>query len=251
MRKKNILVILTLVIILFAASCAKEGPSGPTGPAGPSLTGNISGHVMLFDKYGSKIFTGLNNVGIFLNGSSSVVHPDSATGSYIYSSLISGVYNLAAYNTGYGAAYLNSLQLVSGTINADLKLSARPDSFLYSFTSVINTSDSSDSLTITCNADPRRRNFIVFLNRIDSVSSNPVYYLLNYVGAIPANATNAYILVPKYDLANAGFISGSKVFYAAYSYVVNDGSVFEDYNTGRKGYTAISAIPLLDSTTAP
>jgi len=251
MQKKNIPVFLALITLLFAASCAKEGPAGPTGPPGPTLTGNISGHVVLLDKYGSKVLSGYNNVSIFLKGSATGIHPDSTTGTYTYASLITGVYSLAAYGTGYDYTEHDNLQLVAGTLSFDLNLSAIPDSFLNTFSAALNAGASSDSITITCAADSRPRNFIVFLNKTDTVSNLPTNYIINYIWSIPANATIVTMQIPKQDLVNAGFASGSTVYFAAYSYVVNDASYYEDQNTARNVYFAVNPHPLLGSAVAP
>src|SRR5579872_4234366 len=92
MLKKNISPILALGVILFLVSCAKEGPTGPTGPSGPSFTGTISGHVRLYDKYGSEILTGLNTVSITLSGSgvitgATTIYTD-ANGAYTYTNSV-------------------------------------------------------------------------------------------------------------------------------------------------------------------
>lgn len=246
MNKNYIPLIAALLCIIFLASCSKEGPNGATGPAGPAYTGTISGHVSLFDKYDSKILSGYKSVKIVLNGAT--VNPDS-TGYYSYINIATGNYSIAASDSAYAATTLNNVQFITGTLNRDIKLSIIPDSFLNSFTSMPASSIAADSLTINVDADSRARNCIVFLSNNSSVSNGS--YLLSYVKSIPANATKVIAVIPAQDLYNAGFTSGAKVYYAAYSYVINDVSVYEDLSTGKNVYNAVNHIPLIDSSIVP
>jgi hypothetical protein len=58
------------------------------------------------------------------------------------------------------------------------------------------------------------------------------------------------ISIPAGDLNNAGLFYGEQVYYAAYSYVVNDASVYEDMATGKNVYNAVGS-PLVDSALCP
>ncbi len=70
--------VLNFVIIVFAlaiCSCSKKGDTGPagaTGPAGPAYKGAISGHVILNDQFGTRVYSGLGSVNIQLNGAAAV-----------------------------------------------------------------------------------------------------------------------------------------------------------------------------------
>lgn len=246
MSKNYFPLIPALLLLIFLAACSKEGPNGATGPAGPAYTGTISGHVSLYDKYGSKVLSGYKSAKIVLNGAT--VNPDS-TGFYSYGSIVTGNYSISASKDGYAATTLNNVQFISSTLNRDIQLSAIPDSFLNSFTSVLASDAATDSLTISVNADNRPRNSIIFLSNKPSVGNGS--YLLSYVKSIPATATTIIASIPAQDLYNAGFARGAIVYYAAYSYVVNDASLFEDLATGKNVYNAVNPNPLVDSTVVP
>jgi hypothetical protein len=260
MLKKYIPVIFAFgVTVLLIASCAKEGPNGPTGPAGPSFTGSISGHVGLYDQYGSEILINLAYARILLTSLSSgdpyipdtAIYSD-ANGLYAYNSIVTtGSYSISVTDSGYGSTAINSFQFISGTLNKDIKLSAIP---VFSIDTLIATEDSAaayDSLVIGVPADTRVRNCIVFVNSSSTVANTIGSYLLAYVKAIPPNTTSVNLLIPAQDLYNAGIKTGSAVYYAAYSYVVNDASVYEDYTSGRKVYNAVGVTPKTASAIAP
>ncbi len=57
-------------------------------------------------------------------------------------------------------------------------------------------------------------------------------------------------MIPDYELHNANIFYGETAYYAIYSYVVNDASVYADPHTGKKIYTAVGN-PIVDSATAP
>ncbi len=242
-----------LVLVMGISSCTKSkdgatGPAGPVGPAGPSYIGAISGHVSLFDQYGSKVLTGLGNVYLAFDGYSTVAVDSS--GYYIKGSVGTGSYSISASNTGYGATHVNSFQFLADTLNRDVKLSAIP---AFAPTSVTATALSgADSLTLIFSADTRARNCIVFLNKGTAAGSTPDKYLLVYTKAIPANSTRpVFINIPAQDLANAGFTTGQTVYVAGYGYVVGDASAYEDLATGKTVYTAVSATPVTTTFTAP
>lgn len=257
MQKKNNSFILALSGILLLASCAKEGPTGPTGPPGPSYTGSITGYVSLYDKYGSPVLTGLTSVKLTL-GSSTVVLSSTAAispnvaGNYLYSGLATGNYSITALDTPlYATTVVNDLNFVVGTLTQDIKLSAIPDSFLTTFSAKESIDSLHDSLTVHATIDTRARNCIVFVNSNSAVGNSTASYLLKYIVAIPANTTTTTILIPRQDLTNAGIASGKMVYYAAYSYVVGDASVYEDLTSGKNVYNAVNTYPLIDSALAP
>ena len=239
--------IIAFLIVSLLVSCAKEGPTGPTGPAGPSFTGSISGHVSLYDQYGSQVLARINKVRLTLTNDT-VIHPDTS-GYYIYNSVITGNYSIAVSDSGYGATLLNYFQFVSGALNKDIHMSALPRFSVSSVTAAENTAAQSDVLTITVPADARDRNCIVFVAGNVSVRNNN--YLLDYVVPVPANSTTATLTVPAQDLYNVGFVTGSMTYYAAYSYVVNDMSVYEDLSSGKRVYNAVDSVAYIDSAVCP
>jgi hypothetical protein len=257
MLNKNIYPLLALGFVLLAASCAKEGPNGakgpvgpagPTGANGPSFTGAISGHVKLYDQYGSAVLTGLNKVQVTLKGRSALA-PD-ASGYYFFDTTKTGAFFLTATDSGFADTRLNNFQFVSDTLNKDIGLSAIPGFLLTSLSASRSLASASDSLSIKVIPDIRARRCIVFVNNAPNVGNAPANYLLAYIKAIPANDTVVTLLIPAQDLADAGLATNNKVYFAAYSYVVNDASVYEDLATGKSVYNAVNN-PLIDSALAP
>lgn len=239
MLKKYIPVVVALGIVALLSSCAKEGPTGPTGPAGPTYIGAISGHVSLYDQYGSQVLANLVKVQLLLSRTGdTIIHPD-VNGLYSYTNVATGNYSIAVADSGYGATVVNSFQFVSGTLNKDIKMSAIPAFTIDSFSVSENTALTSDSITIHLAADARVRNCIVFVGSASTVSNAVSNYLLAYVKQIPANVTAVPLIIPAQDLYNANLAKGSAVYYAAYSYVVNDVSVYEDLTSGKKVYNAV------------
>ncbi len=242
---------------LLLSACTKTGntgpagatgAAGPAGPAGPSYTGAISGHVDLYDQYGSKILTGLSNVQISLNGNS-IVNPD-ATGFYRFGNINTGSYFMTASNSGFGATRINNFQYLSDTLNHDVKLSAIPGFVPTTINSTIIATG--DSVALTFPMDSRTRNCILFVNTSAIVNGNPANYLIVYTKAVAANTVKpTTILIAKQDLTDAGIMTGSTVFIAAYGYVVGDASAYEDFGTGKTVYTAISSSALTATFTAP
>ncbi len=236
------------------AACSKEGPTGPTGPAGPSLPGSISGHVKLYDMYGSQVTIGLNKAYLYLDGSTTA-DTVLSTGAYSFTTylgvqMVSGNYSITAIDSGYGATIKNNIQLESGALNVDLKLSAIPDSFITSFGAYHPTGAAYDSLAFTFTSDTRQRYCILFANNSPYIGGQPGYYLYSKVLSISPTAPFVSFNVPKQDLTNVGMLSGHTVYYAVYSYVIGDASVYEDYNSGQNVYNAISG-GIADTTSVP
>jgi hypothetical protein len=253
----RILLIAALAFITLFSSCAKEGPTGPQGIAGPAYTGSISGHVSLYDQYGNRVLSGLDSSTVNLTG---VTTPTTAAtaadvnGLYLFSNdVYTGSYNLNVSHPDYAATQLSNFTFLLGTLIKDVKLSAIPDSFLTSFTAYHNTGSAYDSLVVTVIPNPLPRSCIIFINSNTNVTNNEYTgYLLSIVKAIPANAGTVTILVTGDELTSAGFVSGSStVYYAAYSYVVNDYSLYEDQATGKNVYNAVNTTPLVSSAITP
>ncbi len=247
--KKHFQVVLVVCISVLLASCAKEGPTGPTGPAGPTYTGDIDGHLDLYDQYGSRVLTGLDSAYISLNGAAPII-PNTA-GYYIFTGVITGDYKMYVSATNYAATVLDKFQYLTDTLHKDVKLSALPNFSPSGFTIYPSVVAAGDSLVISFTPDTRARNCIVFFNNTPALSSLPGGYLLNYIKAIPANASSIVLQIPKQDITNTGIASGAMVYYAAYGYVVGDVSVYEDQTSGRNVYNAVSATAAIDSAVAP
>lgn len=254
---KNKLVALCVVlsVVLLLESCAKEGPTGPTGPAGPAFTGAISGYVKLFDQYGSPVLTDVNYINLSITGTATV--PVSTTvsqlpaGYYNFANVTTGTYSISASDTSlttlFAATVVNNINFVS-SLTLDIKLSAVPDSFITGFYSTESVATLNDSLVIHVIKNSRPRNCIVFVNTTPSVTNST--YLIYYVVPVPPNATTATLLIPQQDLIDAGVAVNQMLYFAAYSYVVNDESVYED-SYGQNVFNAVYPSFFLDSAVAP
>ena len=234
-----------LVATLALGSCKKEetGPTGPQGPAGPSLTGNLQGFVSLYDQYGSPILSGLSGIHDSIDGSSNVAITDS-TGKYSFSNLSTGTYNFTIADAGFGSNKVQYLQLVGGGIlNRDVHLSKIPGFNVTTLTAGFGPV--TDTLTATVTADTRARTFIVFVGSTSSTSAAPATYLDFYTKQVPANQTTFKILVQPSDLYNLGLTAGTTAYFAAYGAAANynNSSTYEDLNTGRTVFNAISTTP--------
>ncbi len=110
MFKKNFAISVILGVLSIISSCNKKGD---TGPAGPSYTGAISGHVSLYDQYGTKVITNYGGVALAHDGGTSMYTDN--TGYFIFGQLSTGDYNIAAKGNGYAATKANSFQFLSDT----------------------------------------------------------------------------------------------------------------------------------------
>ena len=256
--QKHTRIFLFVIGLALMASCAKEGPNGATGPAGPTgatgpagpgYVGVIRGHVRLYDQYGSQVLSGLNTVSISLKNLQSTV-ADSA-GRYLFDSVNTGAYFITAVNAGYAGTRVNNFAFLLDTLYKDISLSAIPSFTPISFSAIYDSVGLRDSLTLSFNSDSRARNCIVFVGNANTVSNATSNYLLSYVIPIPPFVTTVGFKIPAGALYNVGFLSGKLAYFAAYSYVVNDASVYEDYATGKNVYNAVNSIPAVDSAKVP
>ncbi|MES2702979.1 MAG: hypothetical protein V4649_10085 [Bacteroidota bacterium] len=241
--------------ILLTASCTKKGntgPTGPAGPAGPAYTGAISGHVSLYDQYGSKMLVHSALIQLTLKGGRTI-NPDSS-GYYVFDSVATGTYNITVSGHDIGTTIVNNIQSIKDTFYQNIKVSSKPSFNLTSFTASavpsLSTPVSVNSLSFRFPSDVRVRNIIVFAGKDSTVSNDPATYLLAYTKTIAPSMTQASITVYATDLNYARIFYGETVHYAAYSYVVNDASVFVDPVTGRNVYNAVGT-RLTDTTIAP
>ena len=155
MIKGKLTALIALMVILFAASCSKEGPNGatgltgPVGPAGPADTGGISGHLQLYDQYGSRVLIGLYGTQMAL--STGVVTYTDSNGYYRFTPVTTGAYTLYVHDTATSTVYadtrISDFQFISDTLNRDVKMSAIP-SFSPTSITVIDTPGS-----VLCNRE--------------------------------------------------------------------------------------------------
>lgn len=234
-------VAIALGCILVFAGCAKDGENGPAGAAGPALTGNITGFVNLFDQYGGHILLDNDSSLVAMDGTSNASYTDSL-GCYLFSNVQTGIYNLTCTHVGFGTTKVNSLQFTGGgDLYRDIRLSAIP-SFQVDSISIASTPG---MLTLIGHlpTDVQQRTVLVFVGSAANTSADPATYLTFYNKNVMPNQGNFNIQVPATDLNALGLTTGETVYFAAYASTTtfNNSSSYQDLNTGRTVFTAISA----------
>jgi hypothetical protein len=170
-------------------------------------------------------------------------------GYYSFDSVVSGNYNIVASKAGYGTTRSGNYAFINDTLYKNLKMSAIPSFNLLTFSAFYCLGTDYDSVVATVTVDTRLRNMIVFVSNKPTVSSSD--YLRAYVKSIPINFVNRVgIRITASELNTAGIFYGEVAYYAAYSYVINDASVYEDPMTGNNIYTAVGTA-FADTALAP
>ena len=245
-------VFIILLSTLFFAAC-KKGDTGATGPAGaqgvqgPSYTGTITGFVTLFDQFGTKVTTNLATIKISIDGTTVAAKTD-ATGKYTINNLNTGNYTLTVTDTTnvYAGTKLQEIQLVSGTVEHDVKLSAIPTFTIQNFVAKDTTISSTKYIKLTVyptTTDPHARTVAAWFNNTSAVTSSPESSLGVYAITIKANATTGTLLIFQSDFTDAGFASGSTAYFMGYAASANftSSSDYEDFNNGRAYLNAVAA----------
>jgi hypothetical protein len=267
MKKTSLLpAIMLFTGAIYLSSCSKPaagptGPTGPQGPAGPSMTGSISGHIDLYDEYGSQILNSKTARAVLYSsnypshGSAlDSVYADSS-GAYTFSNISTGFYTIAYKDSNtYGVQLHQNVQFIGGgTLNLDGKISQIPN---FNVTTINADSVNHATMNVVMNcsvvSDIKARTLLIFASNNPVTSSNPANYLVVASQAVKANATNVVINIPLNNLYNAGMLSGSTVYFAIYGAATNfaTASSYEDFNTGRNIFTAITATPFSPLPTA-
>jgi hypothetical protein len=242
---------IALACITVFAGCAKDGDTGPAGAAGPALTGNITGFVNLFDQYGGHILLDNDSSLVSLDGTSTLSYTDSL-GRYLFSGLQTGIYNLTCSHAGFGTTKVNSLQFTGGgDLYRDIRLSAIPSFQVDS----ISIASAPGMLTLTGHlaADVQQRSVLIFAGSASNTSADPATYLTFYSRNVMPNQGTFNIQVPTTDLNALGLTTGEQVYFAAYAATTtfNNSSSYEDLNTGRTVFTAISVNAALGNALVP
>jgi hypothetical protein len=256
MQYLNKLTLFSLMLFssVLIFSCSKEtgpagatGATGPQGAQGPAYTGVFTGFINLYDQYGNKVTTNLSTVKVTIDGTTISTKTD-ATGKYTISNLSTGNYTLTFTDTTnvYAPSKLQEVQLVSGTVEHDVKLSAIPNFTLTSFSARDTTIASTNFIKLTVtptSTDPQARTVAAYFNSTSSVTSSPESSLGVYTVNIKANAATGTLLIYQSDFMNLGINSGSTVYFMAYPAASNfaSSSDYEDYNNGRYYFNAVSA----------
>ena len=243
MKKVSSLSLFALIFaLLLESGCSKQ----PT-VTNTQVTGNLYGYVTLYDQYGGKLFSGLNAVAVTLNTSSgSVLNATTdSTGKYGFNAINQGQYTIGYTCPGYGSILNSALGFLGeGNIDHDAKLSAIPNFFDSILATPTDTLGNVVLQGTFSGSDTRKRTYVVFIGSSPSVSSLPSNYLIYYSGTANNNLSTFTVKIPVSDLNDAGFTSGSTVYFAAYGAAANFASTseVEDLaNTGRLSFNAISA----------
>ena len=172
------------------------------------------------------------------------------TGYFIFGSVNTGSYCIAASGAGLAATVLYNIPFVSDTVYEDIKISQTPSFNLNAISASYVTPNAYNQLVISYPLDTRARNCVVFAGTSPNVSNQPGNYSLVYIKPLAANTSAINFQVPVQDLNEAGIFYGDSVYYAAYSYVINDMSVYDDAATGKTVYNAIG-LPVTHATICP
>jgi len=254
--KAKLLLINAMAVILIMGSCKKEaGPAGATGatgsqgPAGPSLTGNLKGYINHFDVSGTKITTNLAGDTISIDGTTNKTVTDAA-GSYTFSNLSTGMYNLTITRSGYGTTKIQSLQFTGGGDlyrNASIsKIPSNNVSTFMAYDTIINTQNYV-RVRGTLPTSPDDQSVIIFVGNPgnSTVNSGVANETSTYVVNVAAGITKFSRNIPTYELYDLGYASGNTVYFAAYTIGGNtNASSYVDLTTNKPIYTAIGSTPL-------
>jgi hypothetical protein len=248
MLGKNHLIVLSIGIALVSNSCKKtEGPIGPVGPPGPSYTGVISGNVTLYDDFGDRLYSNVNGTTVLLKSGDS--QQTDSNGHFLFSNVNTGNYIMRASRDGFGASAVANISFISDTFYQEIKMSQKPTWEVLEFTAYHNLNSPWDSLVAKFPAIGKTRTWLLCVNKAGTANSTGDYKLV-YTKTIVPNTTSSVIRVPASDLNSAGIFYGDVVNYTAYSYAVNDVSVYKDPATGKSIYNAVGT-GISDTTISP
>jgi hypothetical protein len=258
-------IVASVIAIFFLSSCVRYENQGPAYSTGHGIgngynnhnsgyIGAISGHIHLYDQYGSPVTTGLAGIQVSLTGFSVTTITDN-TGYYRFYNAPNGTYNLYVHDTSVAAPFADTkvlnVQLSGDSVIHDISLSAVPSFAPSSISVTLDTTTKIDSVVLTFTSNSKTRAGIVFVNNNSAVNNLPANYLKVYTVSIPDSATSVSLSIPSSDLYNLGLASGSTVYLAAYGYVTTDYSVYEDYSTGKNIYNAVSTSSATASAKVP
>jgi hypothetical protein len=177
MKKTAVTALFTLSIAaLFVGSCSKpdSGATGSQGPAGPLLSGTLSGHVDLYDQYGSQVLNSKTAKVVLYNSGGAIVNSMNAdsTGKYSFSNITSGIYTLAFVDSNYGEQLHQNFQFLGGgDLNVDGKISQIPNFNITGIT-IDSINHTTGNVVLTCSivSDTKARTLLVFASGSGSVS---------------------------------------------------------------------------------
>jgi len=243
--------VLLLACLSWAACKKKEvtGPQGPVGPAGPAYKGVVTGHVGMYDQYGSRMVFNYTPLQVTLSGYDTVM--TDSLGYFHFDSVATGNYKLTVNAAEFGSTVVRNVNVIKDTTYQPVKVSQKPQFDITALTATKLEATAEVQITLTFPIEGRVRNVLLLIGKTADVSGDPSTYLLSYVKTIPASSFGTFTTrIPVSDLNNARIFYGDVVHIAAYSYVVSDMSTYEDPITGRNVYTAIGQ-RVVDTCMAP
>jgi hypothetical protein len=254
--KKNLLTsALSLFLIIFISSCSKTGPAGATGPAGPLSTGTLAGYVTTLDQYGYRLNSSQGGVAIHLSDSTMDSTVTNSSGYYTIANIKTGIYSSLTYSApGFAPVVVNDYSFLGGgTILRNQSISAYPSFSLFNVTAIDTTVSGNAGVQIrgidSVNTAPR--SFIVFASSNSNVTSAPANYTyVNTGGGIKAEAGAFTLFIYPQDLHDAGFASGSVVYFIVYPYATGS-PTYVDPSTGKTVYTALGTPSAVITVTIP
>jgi len=257
LNTRSVLYLTSLSVLLLSMNACKQGDTGPAGPAGPAYVGKITGFISLFDQYGTRQLNNQAGITVKIQEINKSTVTDS-NGKYVLDSLTTGNYSLQISDPAgvYGQNQVNQIELISGAINRDVKLSQKPSFSLSSLSAVDTTIQGTSYVRLMgtlSSTDTRARTVSIFVGNTSYTSSATTNYLLNISKTVPANVVNFNQLIPTADFNGAGLITGSMAYFAAYPAATDYAttSSYEDLINGRIVYNAIGANAVTASALVP
>jgi hypothetical protein len=219
-KKLSFASILTVLMIIV-------GCRGEIGPVGPSLSGSITGTVMLFNSDGS-MPVDRSGVTVSIQGSSLSTTTDSL-GLWTINNVMTGTYTITETKPGYGISEQQGFVFVGGSENDEtpnrtyISL-AQPPNFSVVLDSVKNVTDSAISIWFTMSGsfdtavDQGENDFLVLIGKDSNVNGlMPNSYLYSaFTYLTPYPGVDGYNTISASDLKYAGFKSGESVYVVIY-----------------------------------
>jgi len=221
---------------------------GSTGPAGPSLSGSISGYVVLVNADGSQP-SKRDSVTVSLDGTSLSTLTD-ATGKWSIPNLHTGIYTITYNKIGstYGISKSVQTQFVGGNVR-DIGIIYLCQPPIITFDSISKFQLKTDSANIWIKASLSAdntgipyRTLIVFSSDTNITSAPSVFQTTSFFNTLFKNGYDSTTikLTPE-TFASAGFGVGDTVYVAAFlANAGSNNSSYLDTTTEKTQYTNIN-----------
>ena len=243
-----------LTVLMLIAGC-----KGATGPAGPSLTGNITGFVLLINSdSGVSYPADRSGVTVSVQGTSLSTMTDSR-GRWTLTGLSTGIYTIVATKPGYGMTEQQGVEFTGGNgtvllgslsgngTTIEYLTLAQPPNFSLMYDS-LKTTDSSLNVWFSMSGPQigAENEFLIAIGKDSGVSaSDPNKYIYSTDNGAFGSGLNGFIQLNASDLYYAGLRSGMKAYLIAYPLEFygfgNYYSSYFDIATGRFVYTSLGA----------